>query len=66
MNLIKETKGRLDYNKKLLDDLKDFLEKTDLDHLSKDCLKGVNSDIEKFNCNIEYYEGILKVLEDKE
>ena len=66
MNLLQETKGRLDYNKKLLDNLNNFLDTTNVDHLSKDCLKGINSDIEKFNRNIEYYEGIIKVLEEKE
>lgn len=66
MNLLHETKGRLDYNKKLLADLENFLNTTNVNHLSKDCLKGINSDIEKFNRNIEYYEGIIKVLEEKE
>lgn len=66
MNLLQETKGRLEYNKKLLADLENFLNTTNTDHLSKDCLKGVNGDIEKFKRNIEYYEGIIKVLEGKE
>lgn len=64
MNLLQETKGRLEYNKKLLADLENFLNTTNTDQLSKDCLKGVNGDIEKFNRNIEYYEGIIKVLEE--
>lgn len=66
MNLITETKGRLDYNKKLLEDLKNFLDTTNKDNLSKECIKGINGDIDKFNRNIEYYEGIMKVLEDKQ
>lgn len=64
MNLLQETKGRLDYNKKLLEDLKTFLDTTNVDNLSKDCIKGVNNDIDKFNRNIEYYEEIMKVLEE--
>jgi hypothetical protein len=65
MNLVTETKGRLDYNKKLLDDLKNFLDTTNKENLSKECLQGINNDIDKFNRNIKYYEGIIKVLEDK-
>lgn len=65
MNLVTETKGRLDYNKKLLDDLKNFLDTTNKENLSKECLQGINNDIDKFDSNIKYYEGIMKVLEDK-
>ncbi|MDB2158319.1 hypothetical protein PMX22_00795 [Clostridium butyricum] len=65
MNLVTETKGRLDYNKKILDDLKNFLDTTNKENLSKECLQGINNDIDKFNRNIKYYEGIIKVLEDK-
>lgn len=65
MNLVTETKGRLDYNKKLLEDLKNFLDTTNKENLSKECLQGINNDIDKFNRNIKYYEGIMKVLEDK-
>ena len=64
MNLVTETKGRLDYNKKILDDLKNFLDTTNKENLSKECLEGINKDIDKFNRNIEYYEGIMKVLEE--
>lgn len=66
MNLVTETKGRLNYNKKLLDDLKNFLDTTNKENLSKECLQGINNDIDKFNRNIKYYEGIMKVLEDKQ
>lgn len=65
MNLLQETKGRLEYNNKLLVNLENFLNTTDTVNLSKDCLKGIYSDVDKFNRNIEYYEGIIKVLEDK-
>lgn len=65
MDLLKETKGRLEYNKKLLADLEEFMNNTSIDKLSKDCLQGIRSDIDKFNRNIEYYEVIIKVLEDK-
>ena len=63
MNLIQETKGRLEYNKRLLDDTESFLNSTNVEKLSKECLQGINSDIDKFNRNIKYYEGIVKVLE---
>ena len=36
---------------------------TSTDNLSKDCLQGIRSDIDKFNRNIEYYEEIIRVLE---
>lgn len=65
MNLIQETKGRLEYNKRLLDDTESFLNSTNVEKLSKECLQGINSDIDKFNRNIKYYEGIIKVLEGK-
>ena len=65
MNLIQETKGRLEYNKRLLDDTESFLNSTNVEKLSKECLQGINSDIDKFNRNISYYEEIIKVLEDK-
>ena len=65
IDLLKETKGRLEYNKRLLDDTESFLNSTNVEKLSKECLQGINSDIDKFNRNISYYEGIIKVLEDK-
>ena len=65
MNLIQETKGRLEYNQKLLSNLEEFMNNTSTDKLSKECLQGINSDIDKFNRNISYYEEIIKVLEDK-
>ena len=63
MNLIQETKGRLEYNKRLLDDTESFLNSTNVEKLSKECLQGIRSDIDKFNRNISYYEEIIKVLE---
>lgn len=65
IDLLKETKGRLEYNKRLLDDTESFLNSTNVEKLSKECLQGINSDIDKFNRNISYYEEIIKVLEDK-
>ena len=65
IDLLKETKGRLEYNKKLLQETKEFLASTNTENLSKECLKGLNDDIDKFNRNIEYYEVIIKVLEGK-
>ena len=63
IDLLKESKGRLEYNKKLLADLEEFMTNTSTDNLSKDCLQGIRSDIDKFNRNIEYYEEIIRVLE---
>ena len=65
INLLKESQGRLEYNKKLLADLEEFMTNTSTDNLSKDCLQGIRSDIDKFNRNIEYYEEIIRVLEDE-
>lgn len=65
IDLLKETKGRLEYNKRLLDDTESFLNSTNVEKLSKECLQGIRSDIDKFNRNISYYEEIIKVLEDK-
>ena len=65
IDLLKETKGRLEYNKRLLDDTESFLNSTNVEKLSKECLQGINSDIDKFNRNISYYEEIMKVLEGK-
>ena len=64
IDLLKESKGRLEYNKKLLADLEEFMTNTSTDNLSKDCLQGIRSDIDRFNRNIEYYEEIIRVLED--
>lgn len=65
IDLLKETKGRLEYNKRLLDDTESFLNSTNVEKLSKECLQGIRSDIDKFNRNIEYYREIIKVLEGK-
>lgn len=66
MNLLKETKGRLEYNKKLLNDFQEFLNTNDSKKLSKECLQGLYSDIDKYNRNIKYYEEIIKILEGKD
>lgn len=63
IDLLKESQGRLEYNKKLLADLENFMNETSIDKLSEECLHGIRSDIDKFNRNIKYYEGIIKVLE---
>lgn len=65
IDLLKETKGRLEYNQKLLTDLEEFMNNTSIDVLSKDCLQGIRNDIDKFNRNIQYYGEIMKVLEEK-
>lgn len=65
IDLPKETKGKLQYNKKLLEDLEGFISDFPIAELSKDCQQGIKRDLEKFNKNINYYEEILKILEDK-
>lgn len=64
MNLLKETKNRKEYYEKLLADLEAFMADTSIDKLSKDCLQGIRRDIDKYNHNVEYYDGIIKVLEE--
>ena len=65
MNLLTETKYRLKYHKKHLEELQGCLSCTNTKHLSKDCIHYINDEVTKAKKNIEYYEGILKVLEDK-
>lgn len=64
MNLLKETKSRKEYNQKCLDDLNRFMIETNVELLTKDCLWGIKKDTDKFKHNIEYYDGIIKVLEE--
>ena len=60
MNLITETRYKLNYNKNNLESLIE----TDTSKLTKDARHYVEDEITKAKRNIEYYEGIIKVLEE--
>ena len=59
MNLITETRYKLNYQKNNLESLLE----TDTSKLTKDARHYVEDEITKAKRNIEYYEGIIKVLE---
>ena len=61
MNLLTETRYKLNYSKNNLDSLLE----TDTSKLTKDARHYVEDEISKAKRNIEYYEGIMKVLEGK-
>ena len=61
MNLITETRYKLNYQKNNLESLLE----TDTSKLTKDARHYVEDEITKAKRNIEYYEGIIKVLEGK-
>ena len=61
MNLIAETRYKLNYQKNNLESLLE----TDTSKLTKDARHYVEDEITKAKRNIEYYEGIIKVLEGK-
>lgn len=61
MNLLTETRYKLNYSKNNLESLQE----TDTSKLTKDARHYVEDEIIKAKRNIEYYEGIMKVLEDK-
>ena len=58
MNLITETRYKLNYQKNNLESLLE----TDTSKLTKDARHYVEDEITKAKRNIEYYEGIIKVL----
>ena len=60
MNLITETRYKLNYQKNNLESLLE----TDTSKLTKDARHYVEDEITKAERNIEYYEGIIKVLEE--
>ena len=60
MNLITETRYKLNYQKNNLESLLE----TDTSKLTKDAKHYVEDEIAKAKRNIEYYEGIIKVLEE--
>ena len=61
MNLITETRYKLNYQKNNLESLLE----TDTSKLTKDARHYIADEITKAKHNIEYYEGIIKVLEGK-
>ena len=61
MNLITETRYKLNYQKNNLESLLE----TDTIKLTKDARHYVEDEITKAKRNIEYYEGIIKALEGK-
>ena len=60
MNLITETRYKLNYQKNNLESLLE----TDTSKLTKDARHYVEDEITKAKRNIKYYEGIIKVLEE--
>ena len=60
MNLITETRYKLNYQKNNLESLLE----TDTSKLTKDARHYVEDEITKAKRNIEYYERIIKVLEE--
>ena len=58
MNLITETRYKLNYQKNNLESLLE----TDTSKLTKDARHYVEDEITKAKRNIEYYEGIMKLL----
>ena len=62
MNLITETRYKLNYQKNNLESLLE----TDTSKLTKDARHYVEDEITKAKRNIEYYEGIIKVLEGEQ
>ena len=61
MNLIAETRYKLNYQKNNLESLLE----TDTSKLTKDARHYIADETAKAKRNIEYYEGIIKVLEGK-
>ena len=61
MNLITETRYKLNYQKNNLESLQE----TDTSKLTKDATHYVEDEITKAKRNVEYYEGIIKVLEER-
>ena len=60
MNLLTETRYKLNYSKNNLESLLE----TDTSKLTKDAKHYVEDEIAKAKCNIEYYEGIMEILEE--
>ena len=61
MNLITETRYKLNYQKNNLESLLE----TDTSKLTKDAKHYINDEITKAKRNVEYYEEIIKVVEER-
>ena len=61
MNLITETRYKLNYQKNNLESLLE----TETSKLTKDAKHYINDEITKAKRNVEYYEEIIKVLEER-
>ena len=61
MNLLTETRYKLNYSKNTLESLQGV----DTSELTNDARHYVEDEISKAKRNIEYYEGIMKALEGK-
>ena len=61
MNLITETRYKLNYQKNNLESLLE----TDTSKLTKDAKHYINDEITKAKRNVEYYKEIIKVLEER-
>lgn len=62
MNLINETKKKLEWSKNYLNDLETCLDDSKTTHLTKDARHYIDDEITKSKKNVEYYEGVLRVL----
>lgn len=62
MNLLSETKQRLNFINAKLVDLQECLE---LGSLTKDCRHYLQDEISKTKKNIQYYSELLEVLEER-
>ncbi len=62
MNLISETKRRLEYLNKELDDLKEFCVTTSIYGIAREHL---NDEVSRTEKNIQYYSEVLEKLEDE-
>ncbi|AQS10607.1 hypothetical protein CLOBY_27520 [Clostridium saccharobutylicum] len=59
MNILKETHSRLEYQYSKLKDLQECLEQP----VTKDCAKYLKDKIYSTSKNIEYYQGLINILE---
>lgn len=63
MNLINETKKKLELSKNRLNDLESCLDYSNTANLTKDARHYIDDEITKSKKNVEYYEGVLKELD---
>ena len=60
MNLLTMTKTKLNYQITNLDSLQEV----DISKLSQDARDYINSEIKRVRLNVEYFQNILKILEE--